>query len=248
MSLDERLRRTLHAVAEAMPEAAPAPVRAPRRLRKRVAWTLAALVVPLAAAGYALGAEYVKEMPPTNALFAGDAHGERYWLVPGRVLDQCGFKVSPLELVVEEWNTVGQEWNTVGVGYGETVWNWVGTPSASPNPGGRGTVLTGQSTSCGVDESAWLAQPARFEAAHVKLDGDRIYMIAVHPTVTAVRVATPRGTETIATITTTERPDGPRYAAFDVPESSAVITVTLLDAAGNEVGSRDLARPRQEKG
>ncbi|MEV4416454.1 hypothetical protein [Catellatospora sp. NPDC049609] len=244
MTLDERLRRTLHAVAEAMPEAAPAPVA--RRSRKRVALLLGALVVPLAAGGYVLGAEYVNQMPPKNPLMAGDAHGERYWLVPGRVADDCGVKVSAVELVVEEWNTVGDEWNTSGSSYGDRIVNWVGTPTASPLPGG-GEVRSGMSTSCGVDETAWLADPARFESGHVKLDGDRIYHVAVHPTVRSIRVTTPGGTETVATITPPDRPDGPRYAAFDVPESSAVIQLTLLDAAGREVGGRDLAKPRTGK-
>ncbi len=245
MILDERLRRTLHAVAQAMPEAAPAA--APRRSRRRTALLLTALVLPLAAAGYVLGAEYVDEIPPKHPLLTGDAHGERYWLVPGRVEDECGFKVTAVELVVEEWNVVGQEWSTVGVGYGDRIVHIIGTPTVSPLPGGQGEVRFGMSTTCGVDESAWLADPARFESGHVLLDGDRIYQLAVHPTVRSVRVTTPQGTESIATVTPTDRPDGPRYAAFDVPDSSAVIEVTLLDAAGREIGGRDLARRRESK-
>lgn len=244
MTLDERLRRTLHAVADAMPEAAPAAT--PRRSRKRTALLLAALVVPLAAAGYVLGAEYVDEIPPRNPLLTGDAHGERYWLIPGRVKDDCGVKISAVELVVEEWNTVGQEWMTSSVGYGDPVVHMIGTPTVSPLPGG-GEVREGMSRRCGVDESAYLADPARFGSGHVLLDGDRIYQLAMHPTVTAIRVTTPRGTETLATITPPDRPDGPRYVAFDVPDSSAVIEVTLLDAAGREIGGRDLARPRPDK-
>jgi hypothetical protein len=243
MTLDERLRRTLHAVAEAMPAAAPVPARS----RRRTALLLTALVVPLAAAGYVLGAEYVDAIPPKHPLLTGDAHGERYWLVPGRVEDECGFKITAVELVVEEWNAVGQEWITSGVSYGDPVVHTIGTPTVSPLPGGQGEVRSGMSTTCGVDESAWLADPARFASAHVLLDGDRIYQMAVHPTVTSIRVATPQVAETVATITPLDRLDGPRYVAFDVPDSSAVIEVTLLDAAGRELGGRDLARPREDK-
>ncbi|RKE05448.1 hypothetical protein C8E86_0244 [Catellatospora citrea] len=195
-----------------------------------------------------LGSEYVHEMPPTNALLAGDAHGERYWLVPGRLRDECGVPLSAVELVVEERNTVGAEWDTAGVSYGETVVTWLGTPSVSPAPGSRGEVRTGTSRVCGVDETAWLADPARFEAGHVKLDGDRIYLVAVHPTVTSVRVSTPAGAETVSTVTPPARPDGPRYAAFDVPDGSDVIEMALLDAAGQQVGGRDLAKPPTGKG
>ncbi|GAB4060598.1 hypothetical protein GCM10028775_76960 [Catellatospora paridis] len=153
MTIDQRLRRTLHAVAQAMPETAA--VRTPRRPRKRVALLLTALVVPLAAGGYVLGSEYVHEMPPTNALLAGDAHGERYGLVPGRLRDECGIPLSTVELVVGEWNTVGAEWDTAGVSYGETVVTWL-----SARPARLPGLAVGAKSGRGRPRSAgWTRRP-----------------------------------------------------------------------------------------
>ncbi|MEU2611049.1 hypothetical protein ABZ570_05575 [Micromonospora sp. NPDC007271] len=200
--------------------------RAHGRTRRRTALALAALAIPLTAAGYLLGPEYVDQIPPKNSLLIGDAHGERYWMIPGRVSDDCGQPISAVELVVEDRNTVGEEWNTMGISYGD------------PN------VRQANATLCGVDESAWLADPSRFAWGHVKTAGDRIYLVAMHPTVKSIKVVTTVSTETIATVPTPARPDGPRYAAFDVPESATSIIASLLDAAGQPVpgGERDLTK------
>jgi hypothetical protein len=245
--LDRRLRHTLHTVAAAMPECTTAPEkaaggRARGHSRWRLALALTALVVPLTAAGYALGSEYVDQLPPKNPLLSGDAHGERYWMIPGRVSDACGQPVSSVELVVEDENTVGKEWDTMGIGYGDPIIQQIGTLSESPLPSG-GMVRQGFAKRCGADESAWLADPTRFEVGHIKIDNDRVYLVGVHPSVTSIRVTTTAGTETIATVPTPARPDGPRYTAFDVSEDSTSIVVTLLDADGRSIpgGERDLA-------
>ncbi|MCW3816917.1 hypothetical protein ONA91_20940 [Micromonospora sp. DR5-3] len=229
--LDRRLRRSLHSVATAMPESPaaserPATARKPRRTRRRVALAMAALVIPLTAAGFLLGPEYVDQIPPKNPLLSGDAHGERYWLIPGRVVDDCGQPLSAVELVVEDQNAVGKEWNTVGIAYGDPI------------------IREADHTTCGVDESAWLADPTRFVWGRVDIADDRIYLVAMHPNVRSIKVVTAAGTQTIATVPTPARPDGPRYAAFDVPERSTSIIATLLDATGQPIpgGERDMAK------
>lgn len=247
--LDGRLRHTLHTIATAMPESTTAPAkaagdRARGRIRRRIALALAALAIPLTAAGYVLGSEYVNQIPPKNPLVSGDAHGKPYWMIPGRVSDDCGQPVSGVELVVEDWNTVGKEWDTIGVGYGDPIVQHIGAPSPLPGGGWQGLAKY-----CGRDESAWLADPARFESSHVKIANDRIYLVGVHPSVKSIRVTTAAGTETIATVPTPARPDGPRYTAFDVPEDSTSIVMTLLDTSGHAIpgAESDVAEPRSDR-
>ena len=151
--LDRRVRDTLHAVASTVTEPgalAPVPpasvTSAPRpgRRRLRFAAVLAAVALPLAAAAYVAGSEYVDQLPPRTAIVTGDAHGERYWLIPGRVRDDCGQRTANVELVLDRDNEVGQEWSTVGTWYGDPIMEVI---SQSQGTGRR----------CGVDESAWLA-------------------------------------------------------------------------------------------
>ena len=248
-ALGRRLRDTLHGVAETITEApsmkatdsgATPAARPRRRARRRVAAILLALTLPVTAAGYLLGGEYVHELPPKNPLVSGDAHGERYWLIPGRVKDDCGHRVSDVELVVEKENKIGREWRTIGIGYGDPVDIQLSSPTPVPGEGGvyAGTVLP-----CGVDESGWLADPSKFADASSLVDSDRIFFVAAHSSVTTIQVSASNGTVlTVPTKPLPDRPDGPRFAAFDVPASAAAVVVTLIDVHGKPIpgGSRDL--------
>jgi hypothetical protein len=250
--LDERVRRTLHAVAATVTEPAPAgaafepapdaypPARAGRtggrravKRPLRLAAVLLAIALPVTAGAYLLGSEYVDQIPPRNAMVADDAHGERYWMIPGRVRDDCGQRASAVELVIEEDNSVGQEWNTMGIQYGDPIVEWVGTPEPVPSDPGA---LQGMSLRCGTDESAWLADPTRIVRSWQPLGSDRVFLIGTHPRATAIRVAASDGTAlTVPTMPLPDRPTGPRYAALDVPAAATAVVVTLLDERGEPI-------------
>jgi hypothetical protein len=246
-ALDARLRRTLHAVASTITDAA-APVdieakqhlraqsasmvRTRRDRRKRRRWLaigLAATVAPLAAfTTLAIGPEYVNEIPPKDAFITGVQDGERYWLVPSFHQDSCG-RTFGVELLMENNNIIGKEWNTAGTTYGE--------PSEDHAAPGLGCYV--------YDEAQWLTDPGRVSALSQRLggkdrDGDWITLLAVHPTVSTLRVAHDGGaTGDVQTQALPGRPDGPRYAVFTTPARKRQIDVSvqLLTTSGRPAAS-----------
>lgn len=240
-ALDARLRRTLSAVAATVTDAPPATIepeqrllaksasvtRSPRDRGRRRRWLaigLASAVVPLAAfTTLAIGPEYVDQIPPKNAFITGVEDGERYWVVPSFHKDSCG-RTFGVELMIESNNIIGKEWNTAGIAYGE--------PSEDVAAPGLGCYV--------YDEARWLTDPGRVSRLRQRLggkdqDGDWITLIAVHPTVTTLRVSQDgRVTRDVQTQAMPGRPDGPRYAVFTTPAGKPQVdlSVQLLTTSG----------------
>ena len=120
VSLEDRIRDTLRAVAGTVTEE-----RLPQRRRhRRRTWAIVggAVAVPvlLAAAAYVrTGPEYVDTIPPSTIVAEGEVGGDRYLLVESRRTECGGTPVTGVELVEEDENLLGSEWNTVGSRYGE---------------------------------------------------------------------------------------------------------------------------------
>ncbi|MEH0830124.1 MULTISPECIES: hypothetical protein [unclassified Micromonospora] len=248
-ALDARLRRTLSAVASTVTDASPvgteakqhllaqsaSVVRTRRDRRKRRRWLaigLAATVVPLAAfTTLAIGPEYVDQIPPKDAFITGVEDGERYWLVPSFHKDSCG-RTSGVELMMQSNNIIGKEWNTAGTAYGE--------PSEDAGAPGLGCYVH--------DEAQWLTDPRRVSKLSQRLggkdqDGDWITLIAVHPTVTTLRVAHDGGaTRDVQTQALPDRPGGPRYAVFTTPARKRQIdlSVQLLTTSGQPAATESI--------
>jgi len=89
LELDQRLRRTLRAVADTVEtvETEPAAVATRRRPGRRALFGLGAVAidVPLAAgAMIRIGPEYVHRIPPEDVIVAGSVDGDRCWMVEGQ--------------------------------------------------------------------------------------------------------------------------------------------------------------------
>lgn len=90
------------------------------------------------------------------------------------------------------------------------------------------------------DEAQWLTDPGRVSRLSQRLggkdqDGDWITLIAVHPTVTTLRVAQDgRATRDVQTEAMPGRPDSPRYAVFTTParKPRVDLSVQLLTTSG----------------
>ncbi|GIJ11964.1 hypothetical protein ACFFMR_32655 [Micromonospora andamanensis] len=230
-ALAARLRGTLNAVAATITDVAPvheAPQHVPAQpatvvgtrrgwRRRGLAIGLAAAVVPVAAfSALAIGPGDVDQIPPRDAFVTGSADDERYWLVPSFHRDACGNTFGGAELVMESNNIVGKEWNTASVAYGE-----------APKDGAPGS-------GCYVsEESQWLTDPGRVGKLSQRLggkdqDGDWITLIAVHPTVTTLRVAEDaRATRDVRTQPLPDRPGGPRYAVFTTPARNPKVNLSV---------------------
>jgi hypothetical protein len=248
--LDRRLRRALTMVAETVHDApfasaAPVPAGQPlvapqpaqthtrnRKRRRRIALALALAAVPLAAFGYAYSQVTVDQIPPKNAFIAGAEAGERYWLVPSFHQDACDRKFDGVELVEDSLNKVGHEWSTVGIAYGDVK------------------QVGGQGSGCReVDETAWLRDPTRTGMSYTHLggglSGSWIVVLAVHPSVTSVRInSSDRAPRIVLTTPTPTQQDGPRYAVFTTPNPSELqLTMLTADGAAVPGGSRTITLP-----
>lgn len=203
---------------------------------------LATAALATAAFTYAVvnsGSEYVDRLPDdATAVQHGEIGGVEFWLVPNRVPKPCDTDPRPgIELVSGAQNKVGEEWNTSGIVYGDDV--------QAPRPG----TPEGQLHICDfrVDETAWLADPARWQRAVTQLadGGPSVVMTAVHPSVASIVVVAPDGTRTeTATAARPDRPGGPRYAAAPLPGGpGASVQVELHRADGSLVAVHDVPVP-----
>jgi hypothetical protein len=225
---------------EAKPAARPA-----RRPRSRLALGGVLLgTAALATAGFTYaavnsGPEYVDRLPDdATAMQHGEIDGVEYWLVPNRPPGICEADPRPgVALVSEAHNKVGEEWKTFVIDYGDTVQN--------PRPG----TPPGMVHICDerIDDSAWLADPSRWERFDTRLtDGGRpVIMTAVHPGVTSIVIVAPDGTRTkTPTVARPDRPDGPRYALAPLPTGAGrAVQVELRRADGFVVATHTVPRP-----
>ena len=246
--LDARLRETLSRVAMRVGDTAPGPgaspvlipasARRPRRRRWRLTLTVIGVALTallLAGFAYLFGPEYVTEQKLVqlreDALVKGGAEPNRYWLVPSFHTDACGRSMPGVELLAESDNRVGAEWSTAGIAYGEPVF-----PTASAS-GGNGVPSPG---CVRIDERGWLNDPSRFALTTGRLgrhaaseEGDWALLVAVHPAVDTLRVATPGSSaHRVSTVPRADRPQGPRYAVIILPATATRIRIVLLDEKG----------------
>lgn len=204
--LDERLRRTLRAVAATVGDQSTfAPGRRRRGRRILVGFGAVAIAGALAAgAFYGVGNEYVDKMPPDNVIVAGSIDGDRYWMVESLHTDSCGEPMPGVEIVSEESNIIGQEWNTMGVNYGE------------PRRLGGGQ--------CGFELSEALADPALSYSGGMFVGDAFVWVVAVHPDITAVRLTIDGAAKEVAV----HRLNGAGYCVMALPEGTVGFTVALL--------------------
>jgi len=202
--LDQRLRRTLAAVAATVDEES-VPVAKPRRRRRRLAIaagvTLAA--VPLAAGAWVqFGPEYVDRIPPANPIISGTLDGERYWVVDGREVPRCEGAPSGIEVIAEENNVVGQEWDSVGYFFGE--------PTAD---------------GCARRAAANPPEDTYYSDGGQEIGDGMLWMGALHPEIDQVR-ATLGGGESFD-VETFEH-EGHEFYLLEVPPDTAAFTVEYL--------------------
>lgn len=210
--VEQRLRHTLHTVAgtvtaDAHPVPAVAPGKDRRRSRgsrrRRLGLTIGAVAIPFVVAAAAMvhtGPEYVDTIPPGTIITQGTVDGDKYLLVETR-RTECGQPVKGVELVEEDENLIGSEWNTTGTEYGE------------PKPDG-----------CGFDTSRYLANPALYDDGGTVVGDSFIWMWAVHPDVTAVRIRADGFIKDLPVYTV----DGAGYALFEIPKGLTHYTAELL--------------------
>lgn len=201
--LDQRLRRTLAAVAATVEEDASL-VEKPRRSHRGLAIAAGVTIaaVPLAAGAWVqFGPEYVDRIPPANPIIGGSLDGERYWVVDGRELSRCEGSPSGIELIIEENNLVGQEWNTTGAVFGSV--------SADGCASGRG------------------GEPADtyYHDGGVTVADGMLWMGALHRDVDGVRVSLEGGDP--FDVDTFEH-EGGTYYLLEVPSGTATFTLDYL--------------------
>jgi len=223
--LDERLRRTLRAVALTIEEVPPTKS-LKRRTPRRTMVGLGAVVVaiPLAAgAVIGFGPEYVDKIPPEGVIVAGSIDGDRYWMVEAFHTDFCDNPEPGVEIVIEDSNIMGQEWSTIGVTYGQPRWQ---------DDGGW----------CGYDRSRYLGDPSRSNSGGVFMGDAFLWAGGVHPDVTAVR-ATIDGTAEQVEVHPWK---GAGYYVIEVPPDTTEYTVELL-IDGEVVPGTSQTRPFPER-
>lgn len=210
--LETRLRHDLGVVAAAV--SAEPVARRPRRRRRWLALGAGVVVVPVlatAAGQLRTGSEYVDTIPPGSIVMRGDIDGDTYLMVETRRENACGRPVTGVEIVEEDENLLGSEWNTVGYEYGN-----VGA--------------------CGPDPS-WLRDPARSDSSGTEVGDSFLWVWAVHPDVTAVRITTGDGVADL----TPYRVDGAGYAVYEIPTDVETYTVELM------IGDEQVPGTREEK-
>ena len=207
------LRHTLHTVADTLAEddfigTRTNTARKPHR-RRRILVGLGAVAIPVVLAAGATaaivreGPDYVDTIPPQDVVMRGSVDGSRYLLVESDRTDECGQPVTGVELVEERKNLLGSEWNTSGYEYGEYGEN-----------------------ACGYvnDTSRYLKNPALFNASGAEVGDSFVWVYAVHPDVTAVRITSAGYTKELEVYEV----DGAGYAPFEIPRDMSEYTSELL--------------------
>jgi hypothetical protein len=216
VSLEDRIRQTLQAVADTVTEDALVQRRRPRRRTWAVVGAAVTVPVLLAAGAYVRsGPEYVDTIPPSTIVAEGEVGGDRYLLVESR-RTECGKPVTGVELVEEDENLLGSEWNTIGSRYGE----YLGDPPSE----------------CSFSTDRFLANPALYDDGGTTVGDSFVWLWAVHPDVTAVRITADGSSEDLEIY----QVDGAGYALYEVPKGLETYTAELV--IGDEVvpGSQEV--------
>jgi hypothetical protein len=209
-AVEQRVRHTLHAVAATVTEdtrtytARPTAARKPHR-RRRIAVGVGALAIPLTMAAAAFvheGTEYIAPIPTERIVMTGSVDGSNYLLVETDRTDKCGLPIPGVELVEEKKNLLGSEWNTTGYYYGEET-----------------------AASCDyIDTSRYLKNPALYSDSGAEVGDSFVWVYAVHPDVTAVRITSGDYSKDLKVFEV----DGAGYAPFEIPRDMNEYTSELL--------------------
>lgn len=207
--LEQRVRHTLHTVAATVPETElSTAARSTATGRSRRGWRIGlgavALAVPLAMGAAALvrqGPEYVDTIPKEDIIATGSVDGSRYVLFETRRINRCDQPATGVELAEEKENLIGSEWSTIGSEYGEP-------------------------TECGsVATDRYLRNPALYDDGGTEVgDGSFVWLWAVHPDVTTVRITADGYTKDLPVYAV----DGAGYAIFEIPKGIREYTAELL--------------------
>lgn len=210
-TIGQRVQHTLRTVAETVTEDASATttqtaVTRRSHRRGRITLGIGVVTIPLALAAAAVvreGPEYVDTIPSERIVVSGSLDGSSYLLIESDRTDECGGPVTGVELVEENENLLGSEWNTTGYEYGEYT-----------------------DTDCGHvnDPSRYLKSPALFNAGGAEVGDSFVWVYAVHPDVTAVRITSDDYTKDLKVYEV----DGAGYAPFEIPEDMDEYTSELL--------------------
>ena len=219
LQLDQHLRHVLSTVAntvtaEAGTAHAGSPNGRPDHRRRRIGLIVGATAIPLALAAAAFvrsGPEYVDHIPRESIIVEGSVGGSKYLLVETR-RTRCGQPTQGVELVESSENLLGSEWNTIGEEYGEQVGE------------------------CRVDTKRYLANPALFNDGGTEVGDSMVWIWAVHPDVTGVRITTSADVEDLPVHTV----DGAGYALFEVPKDVGTYTAELLINGAAVPGSAEI--------
>jgi hypothetical protein len=208
LQLDQHLRHVLQTVANTVtPEQSTAPAGRPNGRphhdrRRRIGLVIGAAAIPVALGAGAIlksGPEYVDQIPRESIIVEDSVGGSEYLLVETR-RTECGQPAQGVELVEENENLLGSEWNTIGEQYGERVGE------------------------CRVDTKRYLANPALFNDGGTEVGDSMVWIWAVHPDVTGVRITTSADVQDLSVHTV----DGAGYALFEVPKDIEMYTAELL--------------------
>jgi hypothetical protein len=214
--LETRLRHDLTAVAEAVTGAPLA--RSAKHRRRWLALGAVGVVVPVLVGGATFvrsGPEYVDTIPPETIIVRGDIDGDTYLVVESRrtYCDGQG-QVTGIEIVEEDENILGSEWNTVGYSYADV---------------GGG---------CQHDTAAWLRDPSLSSNGGSEVGGTLLWVWAVHPDVTSVRITTDDDVVDLPPYPV----DGAGYALYEVPKDVETYTVELMIGESPVPGTREKKR------
>lgn len=226
--VEQRLRHTLHAVAETVTEESlavnPRP-KGPRKTRRRwrIAIGVGVVAIPLTLAASATlreGPEYVDTIPPERIVMTGSVDGSPYLLIESDRTNECGQPVRGVELVEEKENLLGNEWNTSGYEYGEYI-----------------------EKKCGyvVDTSRYLKSPALFNLSGTEVGKSLVMVYEVHPDVDTVRITSGDYTKDVKIFEV----DGAGYAPFEVPKDMNEFTSELLIDGHVVPDSERVTKPRR---
>lgn len=214
----QHLRHVLRTVANTVTEQSTAPAGRPNgrpdHRRRRIGLVIGAATIPVALAAGAFlqsGPEYVDQIPRESIIVEDSVGGSEYLLVETR-RTACGQPVKGVELVEESENLLGSEWNTIGEEYGERV------------------------DECRVDTKRYLANPALFNDGGTEVGDSMVWIWAVHPDVTGVRITTSAGVAVLRVHTV----DGAGYALFEVPKDVERYTAELLINGDVVAGSAEV--------
>jgi hypothetical protein len=217
--LDQHLRHVLQIVANTVTaEENAVTVPASRRTsnRWRAGLIIGAAAIPVALAAVAVirsGPEYVDQIPRDTIIVKGSVDGSEYLLVETR-RTACGKPVQGVELVEESENLLGTEWNTIGEEYGERI------------------------DECRVDTKRYLANPALFNDSGTRVGNSMVWIWAVHPDITGVRITADGDVQDLRVDTV----DGAGYALFEVPKDVETYTAELLINGDVVSGSAEVHR------